>query len=524
MNEIKFLMGFINKRLLLALCFSFFGSLSSILLLGVSAYLITSAALHPPLYTLSLAVTLVRAAGLLRAVFRYLERLISHSAVFEIEKHIKLKYYEKAFKTLPMKEGKNSESVFLNGILKGAENLRDFYIRSLLPITLTFVIAVLTTFILFSVIKYMSLIIILTWMLHILLSKFFMKNTNEKNFSEDYKNILTDISLGKNFLVLPSGIKNIISLLNKKSNVFSKTTNKIKIANLKTNYILQLIRDLCFFIIFIFLIVECQNNNINIVWLSVYALSTLSILDEFRVMPTAVLWGKKGLIYSKDLISLKNEDVCDNKTITKETAPILDVKNLCFGYNENDKIIKNITFTLNNCETIAILGESGAGKTTLASVLLNLYKKTSGNIYINGKSYDNLSDNEIRKNFSALLQNTHIFNDTIENNFKFVYDDITEEKIRNALKICGLNLDLNIKIGFDGNNLSGGERTRLLTAIAILSNAPILILDEPTLGLDKKTSEDIIKNIFGSLKKSIILITHDKNLIKYADKVIVLGK
>ena len=521
MNEIKFFFKFINKTLFLALTFSFLSALSSILLFSVSAYLITSAAFSPPLYTLGAAITLVRAAGLFRAVFKYLERIITHSAAFKIEENLRLNYYEKAIRVLPAKEGELFEKNFLNGVIKGAQILRDFFIRALNPIILTFILALTTFVVIFHIIGYTAIVIIFVWIIHLSLPFVIKNNETEKNLSVEYRSILSDRILGKILIYFAGSAKNILPALNGKSDALSNIKSFQKIQNLRADFILECVRNLAFVFIFAALVNVYQKEVVNIVWLSVYTFLILTILEEFSQISISVRQGKESVVYAKDL-EMKVSRKIPSKNILKENPPLLEVKNLSFGYNKNENILQNISFTVNSGEKIAIIGESGAGKTTLANVLLNLYEKTSGDIYINGENYDNLTSENIRKNFSALLQNTHIFNGTVRDNFKFLYGDISDKEIISALKLCNLNFDLNLKIGTDGNNLSGGERTRLLTALALIRPAPILILDEPTLGLDAKNAEDIVKNILIISDKAIILITHNKNLLKYVDRVISL--
>lgn len=521
MSEIKFLMEFMNKKLFLALFFSLLSAFSSILLFSTSAYLITSAAFAPPLYTLSAAITLVRAAGLFRAVFKYLERITTHGAAFKIEEKLRLNYYEKAIKVLPIKEGENFEKHFLNGVIKGAENLRDFYIRSVNPIIITLIFTIITFIVFFQIITYPAFIIICVWIIHIILPVVLKEKEAEKSLSAEYRNLLIDRISGKILLYFANSAKKFLPRLNEKSDAISKIIGLKKIRNLRLDFILQTLKDVSFIIIFTALILAYQNNIITIVWLSVYTLLLLTVFEELSQISPAIYKGKESIIYANDL-QTDDEKKIILKNNAKKNAPLLEVKNISFSYNKNENILQDISFTLNKNEKIAIVGESGAGKTTLSYVLLNLYEKTFGDIYINGENYDNLTGENIRKNFSALLQNTHIFNGTVKENFEFLYGEISDEKIAYALKLCNLNFDLNTQIGTDGISLSGGERTRLLTALSLVSPAPILILDEPTLGLDAKNAEDIVKNILRASDKAVILITHNKNLLKYADKTVEL--
>ena len=181
------------------------------------------------------------------------------------------------------------------------------------------------------------------------------------------------------------------------------------------------------------------------------------------------------------------------------TDKAVEIKNLSFGYG-GGKIFDNFNLTIERGEKLAIVGESGAGKTTLLYLLTKLFPPDSGTIAINGK-------------ISAATFTNYIFSTSIRYNFEMLHGNISEEKILAALNASGLeNFDLDAKIGEDGAKLSGGERNRLQIALALASEPDILILDEPTAGLDKICAEKLVENLILATKnRTLIIITHDSN-------------
>ena len=173
----------------------------------------------------------------------------------------------------------------------------------------------------------------------------------------------------------------------------------------------------------------------------------------------------------------------------------------------------------NRLFSLIFWGTPGCGKTTLAELLLKLYPTDHGEIALSGTPYSNLSADIIRSYFSASIQQCHIFSDSIRDNFTRLHPGITDEKIWQALDTACLGNDVRIMpmkldepMGENGSRLSGGQRNRLLTALAIASDAPCLILDEPTDGLDKITGARLIENVISHIQqngKTLILITHD---------------
>ena len=181
------------------------------------------------------------------------------------------------------------------------------------------------------------------------------------------------------------------------------------------------------------------------------------------------------------------------------TDKAIEIKNLNFGYG-GEKIFDNFSLTIEHGEKLAIVGESGAGKTTLLYLLTKLFPPDSGTIAINGK-------------ISAATFTNYIFSTSIRYNFEMLHGNISEQKILAALNASGLeNFDLDAEIGEDGAKLSGGERNRLQIALALASEPDILILDEPTAGLDKICAEKLVNNLIEATKnRTLIIITHDSN-------------
>ena len=524
MREIMYLIGFIKTQdAFLSMLCSLCGAVFSILLLATSAYLIASAAFNPPLYTLSAAITLVRAAGLFRAVFRYLERIISHKAAFDREEKLRLSYFDLALETLPIKENSlkiSRTDVFIEGIIRGTEKLRDFFVRSLMPPAVILTLGLITCLILFPIIGWFGFTPLLLVLLHISAPMCLKEDLAAKKFAASYGSLILDKVNGKKLLIFAGSANRILPLLKKSAAEFTKAADLDKLFRLKLNFFMELSRNIFLIILIISLIGVYDNGLVNTVWLSVYIILALAVFEECAAIPDACAKGKSALRYAKDLNEKKSvvNTICE-KNISKDSYPILEVKNLGFSYNPEQYIFKDLSFTLNEGERLAILGESGAGKTTLASCLLGLYKADLGHILLNGIDYANLSQHEIRSHFAPLLQGAEIFSGSIGDNFKFIHKNITDSEIKAALQKVNLNFDLNRNC----QNISGGEKIRLTLALALASHAPILLLDEPTMSLDRKTADAIMKNILTAEIRSMIIITHDKNLAKLMDKSIMMN-
>ena len=207
----------------------------------------------------------------------------------------------------------------------------------------------------------------------------------------------------------------------------------------------------------------------------------------------------------------------------------IKIRNLSFDYGEKD-ILKGLNFSLINGQTIGIIGESGAGKTTLSNILSGLIKPKDGEILINNKLMD-LNQYEMNNVVGYVPQTPYLIDDTILNNIAFgeFDENIDITRVHSVIKETELNsLIHNLEkgiysmVGESGLKLSGGQRQRICIARALYKNPKILIFDEPTSALDVKTSEEIMKKIT-SMKNIIkIIVTHKEKDKHYFDQIINL--
>ena len=205
--------------------------------------------------------------------------------------------------------------------------------------------------------------------------------------------------------------------------------------------------------------------------------------------------------------------------------------NMSFNYDDSDEVVlKNISFTVNPGETVAIMGKTGSGKSTISHLLTRLYDYSSGSIKIDGHELNGIAKEHIRRQIATVLQEPFLFSKTIINNLKIANRNASIEDIQQAAHIADIHQSiLNFKDGYEtkvgekGVTLSGGQKQRLVIARTIISKAPILVFDDSLSAVDTET--DI--NIRTALKKrqkqsSTLIITHRVATAKDADKIIVL--
>ena len=251
-----------------------------------------------------------------------------------------------------------------------------------------------------------------------------------------------------------------------------------------------------------------------------------TLININKPLQQAIVAGKSVF----DLIDETPEDNSSNQPMNAVTGDIRYEK-VSFSYDNEKSSLNQINLTISNGETIALVGSTGSGKTTLVNLLTRFYSPTSGKITINNKDINEFDLVSYRSNFSYVDQNVRLFNDSISGNIAFGQKDkMSLDTITNAAKISNSNefiekLDnkYDSEIGEDGVTLSGGQRQRLSIARAIAKDSPILILDEATSALDSAT-EKLVQSAINKMQKgrTTIIIAHRLSTIKNADRIIVL--
>ena len=210
----------------------------------------------------------------------------------------------------------------------------------------------------------------------------------------------------------------------------------------------------------------------------------------------------------------------------------IEFKNICFSYDGTREILHNISFTINKGETVALVGSSGGGKSTLSELMPRFYDPSVGEILVDGKPLKSFSQESLRSKISLVSQDTVLFNDTIRENIALGKQGATDEEIVEAAKIANAHDFIvastdgyNTNIGDRGAKLSGGQRQRLSIARAVLKNPEFLILDEATSALDTESEKLVQQALTRMLTgRTSVVIAHRLSTIKHADKIIVIDE
>jgi ATP-binding cassette subfamily B multidrug efflux pump len=280
-----------------------------------------------------------------------------------------------------------------------------------------------------------------------------------------------------------------------------------------------------------YFIISGMNITIGIVFTFILYMRNFTrpineILNIFNTIQSALAGAERVF---EVIDETKEEDVDGMESIDNVSGNV-DLTNVNFSYTKDNQILKNISLRAKKGQTIAIVGPTGSGKTTIINLLTKLYDIDSGEILIDGKNIGNIKRGSLRKTISMVLQDTFLFSESVRENIRYGRLTATDEEVMKAAKLANADLFIRqLPEGYDtilsdnGSNISHGQRQLLAIARAILSESSILILDEATSSIDTRTEIAIQKAMLNLMKgKTTFVIAHRLSTIRNADQILVI--
>ena len=273
------------------------------------------------------------------------------------------------------------------------------------------------------------------------------------------------------------------------------------------------------------------HNEISLLYLIGYLIGAIKVKELFDVSRegmTEMSYIEPAIVRIKEI---KNAALQEGKDTDLSNYDI-EFKNVSFAYNEDAKVLKDVSFTAKQGEVTALVGISGSGKTSVLRLISRLYDYDTGSILIDGKDIKNISTESLFKNVSIVFQDVTLFNTSIMENIRLGRESATDEEVKEAAMLANcmdfiekLPDGFNTLIGENGAELSGGERQRISIARAFLKDAPVLILDEISASLDVDNEKKIQDSLNKLIKdKTVIIISHRLKSIENVNKIVVIDE
>ena len=414
----------------------------------------------------------------------------------------------------------NISNVISNGILKCISGIITVIFASIIMIKINIT---------------MSIIVMISAPIIYYVSRFITNKTN-KFFKLRTQKMEDFNGMANEFISNEKTIKDFayntkaISKFNKMSNELQSVSIKTQFFSSLTNPITRYISHISYITIGVVGVILSTYKKITIGNISSFLLYTNTFSKPFNEITAIIAEIQQGIASAEKIFEFLDEE--DEKNLNNTVSKIIgniEFKNVFFSYNKSQKFIENLNLKVNKGEVVAIVGKTGAGKTTIANLLLRLYDIDSGKILIDGKDIYNYDLEFLRKNIGIVLQDTKLFTATVKENIAYGKENVTDEQIINVAKIVHADEFIN-KLPNGYNTIINNESMLSLGEIQLINIARILLLKPPIVVLDEATSnidllnEINIQNALLDIMKSAttFVIAHRLSTIKNADKIIFI--
>ena len=531
--------SFYKKEFIISIIYGIFNSVFALLTVLTGAY-IASAALFKMstgkiLYLFIPLIIFIIGKGL----FAFLEMYECHLVSYGVIEKIRNLLYDSISKTAPQSTGKKRSGSITSVFVEDVEATEVFYAHTAGSYIIAFVCTVLYLTALSFLSFKISAAVFAACILVAAVPYFF--NPITKKIGEEIRDGLAEVNAEAVDTV--QGLREIL-IFGKEKKYIEKVTadtlrlNKKEIRDGRFKGLHSLVINLITSAVLISTILLAHSEVIA-GSLKPEMVSVVIIFSLFAFVPIMSVSVTAGSMNISNGAAKRILDILEEEPAVKDRVPYIpqnkssvkgniEFKDVKFSYEKGTEVLHGVNFTVKAGESIALTGESGAGKSTIANLLMRFYEPDSGTIYIDGKNIKDIHQNSLRDIIAYVPQDVYLFNKTIKENISLACPDASDEEIKQAAKVAmadgfikRLEQGYDTNVGERGVQLSGGEKQRIAIARAVLKNSPILLMDEAVSNLDSE-SEALFRQALNNIRKNktIITIAHRPSTIKEADRVI----
>ncbi len=530
--------------ILLALLAGYLTIGANVALMGVSAWLIASAALRPPLGTLQVAIVGVRFFGLSRAVLRYIERLISHQVTFSLLTRLRVWFYQRLEPLAPARLWQARSGDLLARVLHDVAALELFYVRVVGPV-------IVAAFSLWSLSWFLSLYgtdLALVAAASFVLAGAGLPWLVQRAARKPGQAFITSrASLSTLWVDGLQGLADLLAFQQEEAHAqrlraadAASVRAQLSLARISALHTLGsgLLAHLALWGVIALAMPQVLAERIPGVMLGALGLLTLAVFEAVTPLPGAAQTWASVRAAAQRLFEIADlpPAVVEPASPALQAQPrdsSLDIEGLTFRYPGSPRpALAGLTCHIPAGAAVAIVGPSGAGKSTLAHLLLRFWDYETGEIRLGGVALKAMPAETVRRHFAVVSQSTYLFNASVEENLRLAAPQASAEALERAVRLArleevieGLPQGYATPIGEQGWRLSGGERQRLALARALLQEAPILLLDEPTAHLDPAHEALVLEALWEVMRmRTTLWITHRLIGMERMDLILVLDR
>ena len=504
-------------------------------LLSAKMLLYLTDGMFKELLTITIIVLIVE---ITRNLFNYLYNILFHKYTLKATSRIQVNIAKEAMKLETAELDNNSSGIFIDRINNDTKEIVNVFSNlgdGLIDVISNIGVLIAIYFINKIMFAYFLLILLIIFILeHIRMKKYFELDKERRKLSEKNTGLVSELIRGSRDIKSLNIENNFLKKAEKKLVESNNENYKMMKVNAKYTFLTGSIQDFSNLFLIMLGTYLCLKNYLSIANFVIIYMYKDRLLELLSYCSYLIELTKKFNVAATRVFEIIDDEkfkkeIFGNKILDKINGDF-EFRDVSFSYNEDKVVLKNINFKIHANETVAFVGKSGSGKSTIFSLLNRLYSIDSGEILIDNININDLTKDSIRNNMSIITQNPYIFNFSIRDNLKLVKDDMTDEEMVEACKLaCLHDFIMTLKDGYDtivgegGITLSGGQRQRLAIARALLKKTEIILFDEATSALDNETQASIqkaINNMKGEY--TILIIAHRLSTVIDSDRIILI--
>ncbi len=513
---------------------------SNVALVAVSAFLISKAALASSVAEVALAITSVRVLAIARAGFRYLERYVTHSAVLRSLADLRVWFYASIEPLAPAGLVAQRSGDVVGRIVADIDTLERFPVRTIAPLLTAGIVSVVACVCIALIDPAAGLVLagvlLATGVVLPLATRRLARAPAAALVARRaaFGAMCVDQIRGLADLVaLDQSGRHLARTLTEGSEL-DRSGERLAISRGTNVAIGSLLTGLCGVAVLAIAISLVENGALDVVLLAALPLAAVATFEAVQTSSQAY----ESLEMSRaaagrlvELTDVRPHVVDRHDPASPPTEHSLEVVGVEFRYGPSDRLaLDGASLSIPSGRTLALVGPSGSGKTTLVNLLLRFWEFDTGEIRLGGRDLRDYAADDVRRSIAVVPQVVDLFDATVRDNLALADPYVTDERIEAATRqaqihdaITALPDGYQTRIGEDGVRLSGGERRRLAIARAIIKDAPIVVLDEPTADLDALTERRLIRSLRPFLAgRTVLIVSHSPGFVAMADDVVRL--